>query len=139
MAPTGASCRNCRVAQMVGSALTYTACDEYTPAGVSYYRIKQTDAPGKSACTDIKEIDFARDFSHINVFPNPARDFFIVRGNSLQNVQPRLYNRVGELIALPYRVENKSITFHTTGLTRGIYFLRLPDIRGNELAKIIIQ
>ncbi len=52
--------------------------------GIIYYRIKQIDADGKTAYTDIKSIQMV-DKGGLSAFPNPAQDYTNVRIDVLEN------------------------------------------------------
>jgi hypothetical protein len=122
-----------------GPGSTYTFYDKNPVDGVLYYRLKQTDLTGRSTFSEIKEIDFANSFTDITLFPNPARGSFTLKGDNLNKMQFSLYNNIGQMILLPGIALSKTITFNTTGLTKGMYFLRLTDTHITEIRKIVVE
>lgn len=122
-----------------GAGATYTAFDNDPFTGISYYRLKQTDFTGKSTYSEIKEINFTKSFADVIVFPNPAKTFFTLSGTGLKNLRIELYNNIGQMIILPQTAQNNAITFNTSNLSKGIYFIRLSDTHTNEIRKIIVE
>ena len=70
-----------------------------------------------------------------NIYPNPAKEAFTIQlqdGNQL--VKAELYNALGQFIKL-----HKTITIPTTGMAKGIYFLKVKTTLGETIKKLIIE
>jgi hypothetical protein len=81
--------------------------------------------------TDIADINFLR--SNISIYPNPATDVLFV--NAPAAVTLSLYNVDGRIL-----IQNKNAKrMDLSGLTSGLYFLRIEDAKGNliKMEKII--
>lgn len=75
----------------------------------------------------------------ITVFPNPASDYFVVKGQELKDANILVFNAVGQQIQLPNFTSNDEILFKTTDVPKGIYFVNIRV--GEELMtkKVIIE
>jgi len=122
-----------------GSGATYTAYDDNPLTGILYYRLKQTDFTGKSTYSEIKEINFTQSFADVIVFPNPAKGFFTISESEIKNLQVAVYNNIGQIIILPHTAQNNSITFNTSALSKGIYYIRLSNTHTTEIRKIVVE
>jgi hypothetical protein len=118
---------------------TYISFDNDPLAGVSYYRLKETDNGGNITYSEIREINFTSDFSGIQLYPNPAKNYLTLSGADLQQMQVSLYNNIGQMVLVSRSAANNSITINTSGLTRGIYFLRLSNMHSSEIREVVIQ
>lgn len=119
--------------------INYTAYDNNPLQGISYYRIKQTDIKGTSTYSEIKFVDFSAKFAGIKIFPNPAINNFSVEGDNLNNAQVNIYNSTGQLQNLPAVTGDNKITFSSTGVAKGIYFVRINNGSSTTIKKIIID
>jgi len=118
---------------------TYTSFDNDPLAGVSYYRLEETDNGGNITYSEIREINFTSDFSGIQLYPNPAKNFLTLSGADLQQMQVTFYNNIGQMVLVSRSAANNSITINTSGLTRGIYFLRLSNMRSSEIREVVVE
>ena len=68
--------------------------------------------------------------SSVGVFPNPATDYFYLKGNAQSVHTVELLNIVGERLRL-YRADQNA--FYIGDLDNGVYFVRLRDASGKLL------
>lgn len=114
--------------------LHYSAID-YTPyAGISYYRLKQTDYDGKFTYSNLVPIDFKKTFD-FNIYPNPfsATTTITINEEELIN-KPSLtiYTAFGAEV-LNTVLTKKITTVETNILPSGIYFYKLSE--NNKILK----
>jgi len=89
----------------VGNSTTstnYTAMDPMALAGVSYYRLRQTDLDGTSTLSDIRAVDLSmQEEDDAVVFPNPNNGAFHVflRKASSHPVSLSLVDATGRIVA----------------------------------------
>jgi len=129
-------------------ASTYSAVDETPYAGVSYYRLRQTDFDGHVSDQGMVAVNNTggSETQTVIVFPNPAQ-------NVPMNVNLRGYES-GEQVAFDVKdakgqtvlsralqVENTGelmYTFDTTSLTSGIYILIVRGSLGPVSVKVVV-
>ncbi len=87
-----------------GNSLTTTAynhLDKDAPAGLSYYRLSQTDYNGTTTAAEvITLLRGENDFTIISVHPSPVRNIANIKYTSPSNsdMQLRIYNVTGQLV-----------------------------------------
>ncbi|NJN78201.1 MAG: T9SS type A sorting domain-containing protein [Saprospiraceae bacterium] len=74
----------------------------------------------------------------VNVFPNPASNYFVVESEDIRNAQIQVFNAVGQRIEIPHFPSTNQILFKTQDLPKGIYFVNIRV--GEELItkKVVI-
>jgi len=117
----------------------YTAKDERPYTGNNYYRLKCTDADGKTiyskivkATTPIK--------SHTSVYPNPASNFIYITGLTTSIIHTEWYDISGRLV-MAQRIAAQNGTTRidlSPTLISGSYLLRYRLENGLWEAKRII-
>ncbi|WP_317898879.1 LamG-like jellyroll fold domain-containing protein [Aurantibacillus circumpalustris] len=75
---------------------------------------------------------------NIRVFPNPAHDFFEVRGENLQNCSVILTDLIGRSIEVPVKIEKTGLIFDTRNLNAGAYLISISKGNQKTIRKIII-
>jgi len=69
------------------------------------------------------------------VYPNPARDFIVVKSNEdLQSV--KIFNNLGELV-FNKAVTTKEFRISTTGFTAGLYLVQI-DTKGERISRSVV-
>ncbi len=99
--------------------------------GIIYYRIKQIDADGKTAYTEIKSIRLV-DKAGLSAFPNPVQDYTNVRIDVLENT---------EITLTLVNAEGKQIMTKTLQVQKGTNLTKLdmsPLAAGNYLIKAMV-
>jgi hypothetical protein len=108
--------------------LHYRAVDSLPFAGVSYYRLKQTDFNGASKYSDIKTVTVNK-ISSINIFPNPANDNLFIEGINIQNPNTSfvvIRNVLGEIV-YQSSIINPASPILISQLSSGIYFIEIDN------------
>ena len=80
----------------------------------------------------------------ISYYPNPAKDFvnLIIDGRRLTNVQLIMTDINGSIIrqqSIPFITEGVSIPIDLSGISTGVYFIKLNTDRGIRVDKITIN
>nr|MDH4473196.1 T9SS type A sorting domain-containing protein [Fluviicola sp.] len=91
------------------------------------YRLKQVDTDGAISYSEIRNVSlgFGND---ILLFPNPANDFFTLVGKDLSLEHIHLIDAFGKTVKLDVAsVSEEAITFSTTSLSAGVYFVRYQN------------
>lgn len=123
---------------------------EPTKAGI--YSVTVTDING---CVNTDEIEISIDICpsvdelsgegfEISYYPNPAKDFvnLIIDGRRLTNVQLIMTDINGSIIrqqSIPFITEGVSIPIDLSGISTGVYFIKLNTDRGIRVDKITIN
>lgn len=131
---------------------TYSAVDASPLTGVSFYRLKQTDANGNFSYSPLQTIsNDGQTAAGVSVFPNPCDGSSLqvnVPANAEDRIQFSLVNTGGnvcfaeEKTATADGLNTFRLTFPVT-LVPGMYFLYVTDRNSGELAadpiKVIVQ
>jgi hypothetical protein len=120
--------------------LYYKWVDRSPLAGISYYRLKQTDFDGTTSISDIRMVNFGGASSEnqgwVNIYPNPAPNGqFNVRLGEMINeeISMTITNILGEVIynAQYTASSNQTLNINTEGIAKGVYTITIND--GNKI------
>lgn len=103
----------------------YTAIDAQPLAGLSYYRIKQTDFDGRTTYSKIESVRlFPPQPTDVKIFPNPTKGLITITSSTDALRQLALYNTLGQDITPAILIEEGARTLDLSGLKPGIYYLK---------------
>jgi hypothetical protein len=107
--------------------------------GIIYYRIKQVDIDGKFVYSEIKSIRLDDKAIFVSAFPNPAKEFTIVRIDAIEsgNVLFTLVNADGKQLMTTTMQAQKGSNLKKIDMSefaKGNYFLKI--VIGGELKTI---
>ena len=126
-----------------GSNSTYSVVDNYTPTGVTYYRLGITDASGKVTYSSTVSVDFTKVNVKISFYPNPVKDRMTVTIPTIQSSSASLslVNLSGKTVKTVQLTQgsNSIISFDILGLSKGIYILSLKDGGNTQTTKVVVQ
>ena len=110
------------------SLLSYSATDNNPYAGVTYYRIMQTDFDGQFSYSPLRSVTIGKaDKIPLKIYPNPAKDFITISGSSSELQTIAIYNALGkevtQLTQLTSQTANEMV-FDMSQLNTGIYFIK---------------
>lgn len=111
------------------TVINYSFTDYFPLSGISYYRIKQTDYDGQFAYSTIVTCTQNNTSS---VFPNPVSGTLNITGDELEISNIRVYNNLGEEIAVHNKissVSNQHKRLNLEGISSGIYFISTSSTR----------
>ncbi len=106
--------------------LKYNTIDKTPYAGVSYYRLKQTDIDGKIFYSQVRKIQLQENIGTvITAFPNPTYDKSLIKGNT--ELGPiHIFNLLGEDISSRVKIIRKDkmhAEIYLGPLKTGIYIV----------------
>ena len=79
------------------SLLNYATTDEQPYAGISYYRLKQTDFDGQYSYSKIRMLDFVRlTDRQVIIYPNPTANFITIEGAEAKIGIIKIYDSFGQ-------------------------------------------
>lgn len=127
--------------------ITYSSIDKYPYAGISYYRLKQTDYNGKSQYSNTVSIKRSESkFEQVSIYPNPTAGndlhiFFKGVGNStIKLVIKDISGRPCYTNLIQVGDGNHDIEIERSYYAQpGIYMLQLSDGNIITYQKIIVQ
>jgi hypothetical protein len=104
--------------------------------GFYYYRLKQIDTDGNFNYSDIRVVDFSKNYT-MKLYPNPGNDFFTLEleGNINDDAAMNVYDSFGKLIFEDKLTEN-SYRFGGDWST-GIYFVHIVLNNEETIFKLI--
>ena len=129
------------VAEVAGAGnssvqLDYSATDPNPYAGVSYYRLKQTNEDGQSTYSRVVPINVSTNVA-LRLYPNPARTNLQLTFSSGSNgsVVTRIIDAAGKVMATRMNAVQpgvNTINFSVAGYRFGTYFLEIISTSENR-------
>lgn len=120
------------------STKNYSAVDDGPFAGLSYYRLKQTDFDGTYTYSKVVSVTL-EPRGELEVFPNPSNGLFTVR-SPFQFNQVQLLDQLGRNAHIRVEpINNREATIDGTQNTPGLYFLQVSDGHVVKTVRIIIR
>ncbi|MEQ8424736.1 MAG: T9SS type A sorting domain-containing protein, partial [Cyclobacteriaceae bacterium] len=103
---------------------TYVFQDYSPNNGANYYRLKQVDFDGVIDYSEIINVNSTiEDTFNVQVYPNPASEYVIVRSNSEGDPEMLLVNITnGQLFSAPFEGNGR---FNLTQIPTGIYLVKI--------------
>jgi hypothetical protein len=110
------------------SVLYYSDVDNSPFAGVSYYRLKQTDFNGESKYSEIVSLENIED-RVISIYPNPVKDVLIIANMEVTFIV-KVYSINGQII-----YSGNTSKINTSEWSNGIYQLIVSNSQGELIKK----
>jgi hypothetical protein len=125
----------------------YFVVDKNAFFGLSYYRLKQTDANGKYSYSEIKSVNFAHDTKfQMSVFPNPIHEnnslFVSISSDKNDKVVLSITDMSGKIVAeKEVKFENSNTNVEVKhNFEPGIYFVKVVNHEGQAVyQKLIVR
>ncbi|MEM6395015.1 MAG: T9SS type A sorting domain-containing protein [Bacteroidota bacterium] len=119
----------------------YQTVDETPFSGMNYYRLRQVDFDGSYAFSEIRAVRFDILAKEIAVFPNPTSGRVSIQ---LEQADPELTVELidpqGRVVAAEQFGASNLQSFDTSGLTKGVYLLRVSGTTGVErVVRLLVQ
>lgn len=120
--------------------ITYGYTDAQPIFGANFYRLKQVDIDGKAELSGTVKIVTDNTGGFI-AGPNPARSSTtIYRQNNTEPARIELIDMNGKLLKqLNMPGTTSTITINVSGLSKGIYLLKLTTTKGIQTEKIMVE
>ena len=103
-----------------------------------YYRLQEVDKDGKAAYSNIVILVLNKPSVAINVYPNPATDFIIVKGITNGKAVLQITNMLGEIV-IQETLNNFVQRINISGLTKGAYFVTVFTNDHKQTEKIVVE
>lgn len=114
----------------------YSFTDEIAPVGLLYYRIRQTDLSGAFSYSEIRSVKMLHQ-QELVISPNPAHNVVYLEMWGIEEAQVRLMNNLGKELEVPFTKEPGKVTFETSSLPSGIYYVEVKT-QDTVVSKIIL-
>ncbi len=115
-------------AENSSSTLSYEVYDENPYAGISFYRLKQTDVNGQFSYSEIRDVTIDRfENSQIEIYPNPTNNDINIEGNHSELKQLKIYNVLGhDVTALTKQISgsDSKLIIDLSSLNAGMYYIK---------------
>ncbi|MES2429479.1 MAG: T9SS type A sorting domain-containing protein [Bacteroidota bacterium] len=121
------------------SPKNYTSTDNNPLSGFNYYRLKQVNEDGTYNLSAVKKVFFSVNYK-VLIAPNPATDFINVYVSKDNNTNTIV--KVTDINGKIVRSENSAlstISIPTSGLAKGVYFVKIIDATNVTTKKVSIQ
>ena len=77
--------------------------------------------------------------SDISLFPNPAKEEFVLKGNNVHQASVSVFNNMGKQITIPFAASENELEFDSKNIAAGIYFIRINRKGSIETLKLIVE
>ncbi len=111
---------------------TPTSCESFSYGEVEDYTIN-VNASNEVTDFAANKVDYK-----INVYPNPAQDYFVISQSEILDTEAMIYDMEGRLV-MKRKLMDYQNTFNTSHLESGIYMIRLHQNEEIINKKIIIN
>jgi hypothetical protein len=116
----------------------YNFTDAQPLPGVNYYRVKTEERNGVVTNSVLKKLDFGNNGDDITVFPNPVVNETVFISASTNCSSAVLYNASGRLVK-SFTLQGTFNTITTSGISKGIYLLKIISANSIHTEKILIR
>ncbi|MBX2917562.1 MAG: T9SS type A sorting domain-containing protein [Cyclobacteriaceae bacterium] len=117
----------------------YETTDGLPYAGVSYYRLKQTDLDGRYSYSSVKRVE-VNPVYQLKAFPNPSKEkFSITTGFELQREDVRLLNLLGQELPIAFEQAGPYYTISPRTPTPGVYILQVRKGFWGQSLRVVIE
>ena len=102
-----------------------------------FYRLKITDKNGSVTYSKIITLQ-TNASNHLSVYPNPAKDYFVVSQKDLKQVE--VMNEIGKIVYKTEAINNSAIYISTKAFTKGIYVIKTINKQNvATLSKVVVE
>jgi len=131
-----------------GSGSAYSFTDEgVAQKGIYFYRLLAVDKDGSNryTCNTVKvSVEGGKDQIFGNIYPNPVKDEMMVQlqRSYAGNVGLQIISSTGQVMqqtAVNLQSADVKISLNTSGLSSGVYVLRLQTVKGIETIRFTKQ
>ena len=121
------------------SRLNYLTYDNSPLGGANYYRLQLIDRDGKAEFSPVRNVHFSNPFL-VTVAPNPAKDHvdISINGKILQPVSIDIIDIKGSVL-YHLTTSSNTIRINTSGLSKGMYFVKLVNELGVVTEKMVVE
>ncbi|HVT87194.1 MAG TPA: T9SS type A sorting domain-containing protein, partial [Chitinophagaceae bacterium] len=113
----------------------YVYVDDQPVYGNNFYRLKEFDIDGKFIYSSIVMVRYDQS-GYVIIAPNPAKDYVSIKSNEVFS-QIQLIDMSGRIIRT-YHNSTNSI-YSLSGISKGMYYLRLIGTTDTQTHKLMIQ
>ncbi len=99
------------------------------------YRIQSIDKDGQRSYSPIRRINMNHSKVNMIIYPNPAKDHFIVESNNANTIN--VLNWIGQSVLQLYHISNKQ-TISTKGFPKGLYSVQCIQKNGGVLTGRVV-
>lgn len=100
-------------------------------AGITYFRLKQTDFNGEYSYSDVVYVAVESNETDLYVFPNPTTDYITVAGNPISAYVSDTFGRNMSC------VQTSENTFDVAGLSVGTYYVVVTTRNGKKVLPFV--
>lgn len=119
---------------------TYSFTDNHPAEGNNYYRLKLIDDNARFSFSKVVNITFTEKVIVKNIYPNPAQNtVFVELDNSINDVEIRVHNHLGQLMNVPIVNTGNNIQLQTADLAMGTYFIEIISEKVSVLERVVIS
>lgn len=117
----------------------YQSIDALPYAGVSYYRLKQTDYDGTYTYSAIKRVQVEGGYQ-LKAYPNPTSDkLTVITGFNLESDNIRLLNTLGQPVPIEINQVGSKAELEIKNIPAGVYMLQVRKGFWQQSLRIVLD
>ena len=120
---------------------SYEDFDVHPLPGISYYRLKQTDFDGKFAYADIISVRFSLSGNNFYGYYDPKHQTVHVVSSQGESdlISVQVMDMAGQIVAQKEQLNGKDVEIALPGIANGMYALKIEDLSGFSLLKVVVN
>jgi hypothetical protein len=119
--------------------IDYEALDGLPYAGISYYRLKQTDFDKQYSYSGVRRVEVEQAYQ-LKVYPNPSSGIFrISTGFEIQSENVKVINLLGQTIPISLQTDGTSVQIDSGSISAGVYVLQVTKGYWRQSVRIVIE
>ena len=107
-------------------------------SGINYYRLKIVQRDGTFLLSAMRKLDFNNKGDDILIYPNPIINGTLFLSSDVNCSACFLYDATGKLIKR-FVLQGRTNTINISGITKGIYTLKVISENATHSEKIFVQ
>lgn len=121
-----------------GIVTNYHFTDTHPENGVNFYHLRNIDLDGTTAFSNVVKVLFAENFT-LTITPNPARTSITVRMNNQPGLMNLQITDMSGRTVHKQAISNQTTTIDVSGLSKGLYMVRISGNAVSQSSKLIIE
>jgi len=119
---------------------SYAVSDPAPCAGITYYRLNQTDINGNLKILAVNSVPTCSTEDELVVFPNPATDVLSVNWKGMTVERIVLFDAIGQqLLEQIPNGHTSTMKMDVSGLAAGVYYVTAYEENEEKMVKVVIE
>lgn len=105
----------------------------------NYYRLEQVDMDGRQTYSETRKVDMEGQLPVVSVFPNPTTGSLTILFSREGSYEINFFTSNGQAVGRNFSGEGNRAQLNISGVTPGVYFLRLRQGDEENIRKVVVR